>query len=72
MDFSRHPLFPWLQNLRREFHRRPETAFNEIETTARIKENLLALGLELKKLGGLAVGAVGVLKGTPAKWCWGY
>lgn len=67
MDFSRHPLFAWLRDLRREFHRRPETAFKEIETTARIKESLLALGLELKKLDGLAVGAVGVLKGAPGK-----
>ncbi|MDF1590023.1 MAG: amidohydrolase [Desulfobacterales bacterium] len=67
MDFSRHPMFAWLKDLRREFHRRPETAFNEIETTARIKETLKALGLELKKLDGLEVGAVGVLKGRPGK-----
>jgi len=67
MNLSNHPLFEWLKALRRAFHQRPETAFNEIETTARIKENLLALGLELKNLDGLAVGAVGVLKGAPGK-----
>lgn len=67
MDFYRHPMFAWLKDLRREFHRNPETAFNEVETTARIKETLKTLGLELKKLDGLEVGAVGVLKGKPGK-----
>jgi len=67
MDFYRHPMFGWLKDLRREFHRHPETAFEEIETTAKIKETLQALGLELKKLDGLAVGAVGILKGKSGK-----
>ena len=39
MDFSRHPLFGWLRELRRELHRRPETAFNEIETSRRGRRN---------------------------------
>jgi amidohydrolase len=67
MDFYRHPLFTWLKDLRREFHLHPETAFNESETTARIKKTFQKLGLEQKKLDGLAVGAVGVLKGRPGK-----
>ena len=67
MDFYKHPMFDWLKELRREFHRHPETAFEEVETSTRIKETLQALGLELKQLDGLAVGAVGVLKGKAGK-----
>lgn len=63
MDFYRHPMFDWLKDLRREFHRHPETAFKEIKTTAKIKEILTSLGLEIKDLDGLDSGAVGLLAG---------
>lgn len=63
MDFSRHPLFTWLQELRRDFHRHPETAFQEVETTAKIKAVLSSLGLEIQELEGLDSGAVALLAG---------
>lgn len=63
MDFSAHPMFEWLQELRRDFHRHPETAFQEVETTAKIKTTLSLLGLEGKDLKGLDSGTVAVLSG---------
>ncbi len=65
MDFSAHPMFAWLQELRRDFHRQPELAFQEVATTARIMDVFGNLGLEIRKLEGLATGAVGLLEGNP-------
>ena len=36
----------WLRSLRREFHQRPEPAWREFWTTARIVEELEALGVD--------------------------
>ncbi|MDE2394083.1 MAG: amidohydrolase [Burkholderiales bacterium] len=48
--------------LRREIHRRPETAFTEVETSARVAAQLRALGLEVHT--GLATtGVVASLQG---------
>jgi len=66
MDFSRHPLFGWLRELRRELHRRPETAFNEIEMSVRIRATLQALGIEPQKVQGPAVVTVGKFAGGSA------
>ena len=37
-------MLDWLIDIRREFHRFPETAHEEFKTTARIKEILTGLG----------------------------
>jgi len=52
-----------LQDWRHDFHRHPETAFEEHRTSARVAELLRAWGLEVHEgLGG--TGVVGVLKGA--------
>jgi amidohydrolase len=59
-----HPLYAWLQGLRREFHMHPETAMREVRTTARVKEVLAGLGVEALQPSGLPTGVVAVLQGT--------
>lgn len=52
-----------LQDWRHDFHRHPETAFEEHRTSARVAEFLRAWGLEVHEgLGG--TGVVGVLRGA--------
>lgn len=63
MDLKKHPMEEWLQNLRRDFHRRPETAFQEFETTEKIIDVFNRLGLNIRKLDGLETGAIGLLEG---------
>lgn len=63
MDFEKHPLYGWLSGLRRDFHMHPEPSFEERRTTARIKETLAELGVEIRETPGLATGAVGVVRG---------
>jgi amidohydrolase len=63
MDFRKHPLYGWLSDVRRDFHMHPEPSFEEYRTTARIKEILTELGVELREVPGLATGAVGVIRG---------
>ena len=65
MDPEQHPLYAWLVETRRDFHRHPEVGHREFRTTARIKEILLGLGARLQELPGLATGAVGILDGLP-------
>jgi len=65
MDFEKHPLFDWLSQIRRDFHRHPEIGFQESRTTTRIKETLKELGLEIQDLPGMNTGAVGLIKGRP-------
>ena len=67
MDFSTHPMFEWLQDLRRDFHRQPETAFQEFATTRKIMDTFRGLGLGIRKLDGQETGAVGLLEGVPGK-----
>jgi amidohydrolase len=62
---EQHPLYAWLVETRRDFHRHPELGHQEFRTTARIKEVLTGLGARLQELPGLATGAVGVLEGRP-------
>ena len=66
MNWIDHPLFSWLQALRRELHMHPETAMTEVHTTARIKEILGRLGAEILPLDGLETGAAAVLRGARA------
>ena len=57
-------LEPRLREIRRDFHRHPELAFEEVWTTARIREILSALpGVEIREIP-LKTGVVAELKGT--------
>jgi amidohydrolase len=53
-----HAFKQWLSELRRELHRHPETAYQEVWTTAKIKAVLDELGIENAGLDGLT-GVVG-------------
>ncbi len=52
----------WVIGLRREFHKHPEIAFNEVQTAAKIADILRELGLEVKT-GYAGTGVAGILKG---------
>ena len=65
MHPEQHPLYDWLVETRRDFHRHPEVGHREFRTTAKIKEVLTGLGARLQELPGLATGAVGILEGLP-------
>ena len=65
MQPEQHPLYAWLVETRRDFHRHPEVGHREFRTTAKIKEVLTGLGVRLQDLPGLATGAVGILEGLP-------
>jgi amidohydrolase len=65
MQPEQHPLYEWLVETRRDFHRHPEIGHREFRTTAKIKEVLTGLGARLRELPGLATGAVGILEGLP-------
>lgn len=67
MDPERHPLFAWLSETRRDFHRHPELAHQEFRTTARIKEILTGLGATLQEFPGLETGAVAIFEGRPGE-----
>lgn len=56
-------LAPEYIEVRRALHRRPETAFEEAETTARIREELARCGIETVPNGD-DTGLVGVLRGA--------
>jgi amidohydrolase len=64
MNWLNHPLYGWLQELRREFHMYPETAMRELRTTARVKEVLSQIGVEIIDYPGLESGVVAVLRGA--------
>ncbi len=42
--------FPWVRELRREFHRHPELGFEEVWTQKRIEEELSRLGMEYREV----------------------
>ena len=58
-----HYLYKWLKETRRYFHMYPETAHKEFNTTKKIREILLSLGVEILELDGLKTGVVGLLRG---------
>ncbi len=60
---EKHSLYNWIRELRRDFHRHPETAFEEKRTTQKIKDTLSGLGVELIETNGMETGAVAVLRG---------
>lgn len=56
-------LFPYTQNLRRDFHMHPELGFNEIRTGGIVAKELESLGIEVTKGVG-KTGVVGFLEGA--------
>ncbi len=65
MNFKKHRLSDWLSEVRRDLHMNPETAFEEIRTTGRIKEILTGLGVPLVQLEAPPTGAVGLVECLP-------
>jgi amidohydrolase len=62
--YEDHPLFTWLRDLRRDFHMHPETAYKEVWTTERIKEELTRLGVGIVELPEPSTGVVGLITGN--------
>ena len=56
-------LAPQLRAMKDDLHRHPELSFQEVRTTALLKEKLTALGLELIDLG-MDTGVVALLRGN--------
>lgn len=56
-------LFPYTQNLRRDFHMHPELGFSEVRTGGIVAKELEALGIEVTKGVG-KTGVVGWLEGS--------
>lgn len=50
MSYKDHRLYGWLSEVRRDLHMHPETAFEEVRTTAKIKDILGSLGIPLVEL----------------------
>jgi len=59
-------LFTYTQSFRRDFHRHPETGFEETRTAGIVAGELKELGLDVKAGIG-KTGVVGLLKGTRDK-----
>jgi len=55
--------FSYTQSLRRDFHRHPEIAFNEVRTAGIVAKELLRFGLEVNTKVG-KTGVVGLLQGV--------
>jgi amidohydrolase len=58
-----HPLYPWLVEVRRDFHRHPEVGFKEIRTSAKIREVLQDLGARFQELPGVETGVTAIFEG---------
>ncbi len=56
-------LFPYLQSLRRDFHRHPELGFQEVRTASIVARELSQLGLEVQT-GIAETGVVALLRGS--------
>ena len=57
-------MLEWLREVRNDLHMHPEIGFEEVRTTAKIKEILTELGVEVIELPGLPTGCVGLIKGA--------
>jgi amidohydrolase len=62
LDGAVEEAYPEMVRLRRDVHRRPELAFQEVRTASLVAERLKALGLEVQT-GLSKTGVVGFLKG---------
>ncbi len=58
-----HPLYPWLVEVRRDFHRHPEVGFKEIRTSGKIREVLRGLGARFQELPGVETGVTAIFEG---------
>lgn len=67
MSYKDHRLYGWLSEVRRDLHMHPETAFEEVRTTAKIKDILGSLGIPLVELDEPPTGAVGVVECQPGE-----
>ncbi|HEX4920258.1 MAG TPA: M20/M25/M40 family metallo-hydrolase, partial [Candidatus Bathyarchaeia archaeon] len=65
MNPEQHPLYTWLVETRRDFHRHPEVALKEFRTTAKIREILADLGGRFQQLPSLETGTVALFEGQP-------
>jgi amidohydrolase len=62
-NYADHPLFTWLRELRRDFHRHPEIGFEEIRTADKIREILTQMGIAVVATPEAPTGVVGCLVG---------
>ncbi|MFA5028378.1 MAG: M20 family metallopeptidase [Candidatus Methylomirabilota bacterium] len=62
---EKHPLYPWLVETRRDFHRHPELGMKEFRTAGKIREILTGLGAAFQELPGVETGVAAVLEGQP-------
>jgi amidohydrolase len=62
-NFNDHPLFGWVRELRRDFHRHPEVGFEETRTAEKIREILSQLGVPLVAAPEAPTGVVGCIQG---------
>jgi amidohydrolase len=62
-NYADHPLFTWLRDLRRDFHRHPEIGFEETRTADRIRALLTQMGVALVTCSQAPTGVVGCLQG---------
>jgi amidohydrolase len=62
-NYADHPLFTWLRDLRRDFHRHPELGFEEIRTADKIREILTQMGVALVTTSEAPTGVMGCLTG---------
>ena len=60
-------LEPYIVERRREYHQYPETSFNEVETTKRLKRDLEEMGLEPELFQGVTGMTATICGGKPGK-----
>ncbi len=67
MNYEEHPMYDWLSETRRDFHKHPELGHQEFRTTKRIKEILSDIGVEIQEFPDLKTGAVGLISCQPGE-----
>ena len=66
-NYEEHPMYDWLSEVRRDFHKHPELGHHEFRTTERIKEILSDIGVEIQEFPDLKTGAVGLISCRPGE-----
>jgi len=67
MNFEEHPMYDWLSEVRRDFHKHPELGHQEFRTTAGIRDILIDLGVEILDFPDLKTGVVGLISCRPGE-----